>query len=445
MLTEKEKHKYEVISKLIKNEITRKEAMYELNLSGKQITRLKQKLINEGKDGFVNKKRGKININKLDPDILEKVSQLYLTEYFDYNFTAFYDEINEKYKDYYDISYSSLYRMFLDCDIISPLAHKETLKVYNKKMENAINNEDSISKKEEYKELLETRKIQYERAHVRRSSNLYAFGQEIQMDACEKFWFGDISSHLHLAVDKGTKKILFGWFEYEELSRGYFVLLYNIIVNYGIPNRILTDNRTVFTNMYKDTETTQFGTICKELGIELKTTSKATAKANIERSNKTFKDRLIAELRHEGILDIDSANKYINEVFIPKMNRKFSYEINPKNSLMKENNYSVDELNLIISERYERIIDNGSSIKYNNKYFIPVDPITGEVTCFIKKTVCKLLITYNAELWCIIEDKYYILMEIEDRSIYMKKEDKKKPLEKKKYIPPANHPWRKMK
>ena len=43
---------------------------------------------------------------------------------------------------------------------------------------------------------------------------MYGFGQEVQMDACEKKWFGGIVTYLHLAVDKGTKKVLFGWFEY---------------------------------------------------------------------------------------------------------------------------------------------------------------------------------------------------------------------------------------
>ena len=275
---------------------------------------------------------------------------------------------------------------------------------------------------------------------------MFAFGQEIQMDACEKIWFGGIVSYLHLSVDKGTKKVLAGWFEYEELTRGYFVLLYNTIINYGIPEKIKTDNRNSFSNQENNTETTQFGIICSILNINLETTSVSTAKANVERENGIFKNRLIAELRHENITDIDEANKYLNEVFIPKMNKKFSYQIDPKTSKMRSNNYSQEELNLIISEKYTRIIDNASSIKYDNKYYVPVNPNTGEVTCFMKKTECKLIITYNAEYWCKIENNYYHLVEIEDRNKIMKKEIKSdKPIEKKQYTPPANHPWRKFK
>lgn len=445
-MTEDELQKFNIIKKVVNKELTQKEAMVELKKSRQQIYRLIKKYNEEGEQGFIHKNRGRISEKRIDATIIDELKQLYLTEYFDYNIIAFYDELteNKKYKDKYKISYSSLYNAFLNDDIISPIAHKETIKLYNEKMNNAIHKKENI--KQEKIELFESRQISFEQAHIRRSSNLFAFGQEVQMDACEKIWFGGIVTYLHLAVDKGTKKVLFGWFEYEEITRGYFVLLFNIIINYGIPEKIKTDNRNSFSNQENKTETTQFGIICNMLNINLVTTSISTAKANVERENKTFKDRLIAELRHENINDIDIANKYINEIFIPKMNKKFSYEINLKTSKMRENNYSEEELNLIISEKYTRIIDNASSIKYNNKYYIPFDPDTGEIICFKKKTECTFIITYNTEYWCQIEGKYYQLNEIEKRDTTMKKEcENDKPTEKKKYIPPANHSWRKFK
>ena len=383
-LNNKERYTFEIIGKVVDGKMTIKEAMFELNRSRQQIYRLTNTYHKEGEKGFIHKNRGNIPHNKKESGIIEELKQLYLDEYYDYNFMAFYDELteNEKYKNKYDISYSSLYNVFLSDDIISPLAHEGTIKLYNEMMNKAITDKEEIQ--EEKLELFKSRQISFEKAHVRRSSNMYAFGQEVQMDACEKVWFDGIVTYLHLAVDKATKKVLFGWFEYEEITRGYFVLLFNIIINYGIPLRIKTDNRNSFSNNKNKVDTTQFGVICQILGIELITTSIATSKANVERQNKTFKDRLIAELRHENITDIEEANRYLNEIFIPKMNKKFSYEIDSKTSKMRANNYSDEELNLIISEKYTRIIDNASSIKYNNKYYIPVNPDTGEVTCFMK-------------------------------------------------------------
>lgn len=435
-MNEKEKHKYQTIGRLVNNEITIKDAMLELNQSRRNINRLKNKYIIKGEEGFVHKNKGKSNKNKIDKQIIEELENLYLIEYYDYNFTAFYEEISND----YHLSYDVILKEFKKDDIISPISHKKTIKSYTEKMKNTTDNLINEQKIELYK----SRIIEIEKAHIRRSSNLYSFGQEVQMDACFKLWFGDVASALHLAVDKATKKVLFGWFEYEEITRAYFVLLYNIIINYGTPYKIKADNRNSFSNNKNKIDTTQFGSICNKLGINLVTTSKATSKSNVERENGTFKNRLIAELRHENITSIDKANEYLNKIFIPKINLKFSYKIDESKSMMRKNNYSEFELNLIISEKYERIIDNASSIKYNKNYYIPANPDTGEIITFIAKTKCLLIITYNSEIWALIEDKYYIMVKIENRELNMKKENPKQEIkEVKKYIPPANHPWRK--
>ena len=246
-LNEKEQKKYEVIEKVVNNKITKKEAEVTLNLSRKQINRLISTFNTEGKEGFIHKNRGKKSVNKKAPNIIKEIEELYLTEYFDYNFEAFYEVVEKK----YNISYSTMYRAFLEDDIISPLAGKKINKLYNKRMEEAISKTNENKKSDTLLankiELYKTRKIEAEKAYIRRSSNLYSFGQEVQLDACFNIWFGNVVSALHIAVDKATKKVLFGWFEYEELTRGYFVLLYHIIINYGIPEKIKADNRSSFS------------------------------------------------------------------------------------------------------------------------------------------------------------------------------------------------------
>lgn len=445
MLNDNERKKYETIDKVIKGTMTRKEASFELSLSLKQIDRLRKIYITDGKEGFIHGNRGKPNPNKKD-DLINELEELYLKDFYDFNFEQFYEK---KIFGNYDISYDTLLKRFTKDGILSPLAHKNTLKVYKETMKEIISNkEEGIP--EETIELYKSRIVAYEKAHTRRSSNLFVFGQEIQMDACEKFWFGGIVSYLHLAVDKATKKVLFGWFEFEEITRGYYVLLFHIIINYGIPAKIKADNRSTFSaNNAKEKDKknflTQFGKTCERLNITLETTSIATAKAHVERENGTFKNRLIAELRYEGITTIDEANDYLNNVFIPDMNKKFSYVIDEKTSLMRTNDYTEEELKLIISERKEKVIDNASCISNNYRYYIPVSPETGEMTCFSKGTKCTLIINYDGEYWCEIENHYYQLTELENRDSVMEKESEieRQKKEHHKYIPPKNHPWRK--
>lgn len=447
-LTKEEQKKYETIEKVISNEISKKEAESLLKLSRRQIDRLIIVFKEKGKEGFIHKNRGKTNPNKKDFNIIKEIEELYLTEYFDYNFEAFYEEIKEK----YDISYSVMCKALLNDDIISPISHKKTIKLYNENMQSAISksdeNEFSDKLLSSKVELYNTRKLEREKAYIRRSSNLLAFGQEVQMDACSKLWFGNIVSFLHLAVDKATKKVLFGWFEYEEITRGYFVVLFHILINYGIPYKIKTDNRSTFSTNRKCKDKyaiTQFGKICEYLGILLDTTSNAVSKANVERENGTFKNRLIAELRHENITEIDAANKYLNEVFIPKINEKFSYNINEKTTMMRKNDYTYEDLNLIISEKYKRIIDNASSVSFNGKYYVPVDSETGEVISYKYKTECTVIVAYDSTYWCEIEDNYYCLSEISKRKKINETKESEQPKNNvmQKYIPPADHPWRK--
>ncbi len=448
MLNEYEQNKFDTISKLVSKEITTKEAMKVLNLQECQIYRLKKVFKEKGKDGFIHGNRGKPNPNKKDETLIQEIETLYLTDCFDHNFEHFFEDfIYGK----FDISYDVMLKTFTKDGIISPLAHKNTIKNYKEQMNTVIKaNNISDENTKEKVDLYKSRIIETEKAHTRRSSNLYVFGQEVQMDACEKYWFGGVVSYLHLAVDKATKKVLFGWFEWEEITRGYFVLLFHIIINYGKPAKIKADNRSTFTaNNAKDKEKalTQFGKICEKLGIVLHTTSVSTAKANVERENETFKNRLIAELRRENITTIDEANKYLNEIFIPKMNKRFSYAIDKKTSMMRENIYTEEELKLIISERKEKVIDNASAISYNYKYYIPINPETGEPVCFMKGTKCILIINYDGEYWSEIEGHYYQMLELENRDSIMKKEseisDSKIEKEHHKYIPPKNHPWRK--
>src|SRR5574344_1638417 len=154
------------------------------------------------------------------------------------------------------------------------------------------------------------------------------------MDGSIHLWFGDKKTCLHLSVDKATNTIPGAYFDYQETLNGYYHVFYQILKNYGIPAKFLTDNRTVFNylSLNKDKRTddkdvlTQFGYACKQLGVSLDTTSVSQAKGLVERDNQTFQDRLVSEFRLNGIVTIDDANKYLSGVFIPKFNSKFALD-----------------------------------------------------------------------------------------------------------------------
>lgn len=84
-------HPFKVIDKVVNGKMTRKEAQFELDKSRQQIYRLILIYLNEGKEGFIHKNRGKVSKNKIDKNIIEELEQLYLNEYYDYNFEHFFE------------------------------------------------------------------------------------------------------------------------------------------------------------------------------------------------------------------------------------------------------------------------------------------------------------------------------------------------------------------
>lgn len=414
-LTEKEKKKLDIIVEVIEGKKTKSETGNILGLSKRQIDRLITKYKTFGSESFVHQNKGKASNKKIPSETAEDIINLYMTEYYDYNFTHFYEEIGE----IIGVSFVTVCNILNEADIVSPQAQHKTIRLYNEKMKKAIQ-DGSISKEKE--EMFEERQKEEKQKHFRRSENLYAFGEQIQFDAAVYEWFGEIVTFLHLAVDRGTKKVLYGWFDYQETADAYYILLMNMLLLYGVPAGIRTDKRGCFNvNNAKCGKSkinlTQFETICRDLEIDLKSSSNAIFKPNVERENRTFKGRLKAELRKNNITTLVEANEYLNQIFIPKMNAKFSYAINPSRNKMEPCNYSKEELNIVVSEKYERKIDNASSFKYKRYFYIPVDLNTGELTSFPHGTTCTVIIAFDKTIWCMINERLYSTTKLEKRIV----------------------------
>lgn len=426
-----------IIKKVIAKEMTQKAAAIKLEISDRQVRRLIVKYKEVGEKAFIHQNSGKSSHNKKIPtELADEIINDYLNEYADYSFQHFYEEYGYK----YGIAQQSMINIFTANEIISPYAQHRTVKLYNENMKNAIKDKTIT---EPQKKLFEQRKQEELEKHYRKSSLHYAFGQEVQMDASSYLWFGDEETSLHLSVDKGTGIFLAGYFDYEETTKAYLEILMVQSINYGFPMKIKTDKRNSFSiNNAKSTKSnlnvTQFRRICDDLKIELICNSNPLFKPNVERSNGTFKRRLKAELKHEKIVNIDDANKYLNEVFIPKMNKRFACEVNPKKNVMRPNTYAKNELNFIISIRYERTIDNASSIKYFNNYYLLIDETSGEVVSFASGTKCTVVNAYDKKLYGIVNDKTYLLYKLESQ----KKGNK---ASKNGFKPSQDNPWRKFK
>ena len=289
--------------------------------------------------------------------------------------------------------------------------------------------------------------ISLEDSHPRLEKPKY-FGEIIEQDGSIHMWFGGIKSCLHLAIDKATSTIVGAWFDKQETLNGYYHVLYQILTNYGIPYKFLTDNRTVFNYMSLNPDKrtsdkdvlTQYGYACKQLGIDLETTSVSQAKGLIERTNGTFQGRLVQELRLNNITTIDKANEYLINVFVPYFNKRFALDYKKFKSVF-ETSPSIERINYTLAVLTPRKIDNGNSIKYQNKYYQPY--LNNELKCFMTKTECLVIKAYSGDLLVAIDEQVYELKELSRSERFSKEFDEViETKEKKKYIPPMTHPWK---
>ena len=439
-----EKEKYDVIKELVDHNGNKNRAAMKLGLSKRQINRLIIKYKENGKYAFIHGNRSKKPVNALDKSISEDIITLYKNKYYDFNFNHFKEFLKKD--ENIDVSYDFIYKTLSKEGILSPKARKKTRKEFIKKQllkEKKINNDMS----NEEIEIIVNHEIALEDSHPRCEKPKY-FGEVIEQDGSIHNWFGDKKSCLHLAIDKATSNVVGAYFDKQETLNGYYNVLYQILTNYGIPYKFLTDNRTVFNYMSLNPDKrtsdkdvlTQYGYACKQLGIELETTSVSQAKGLIERTNGTFQGRLVQELRLNGINTIEEANKYLIDVFVPNFNKRFAIDYKKFSSAF-DDSPSEEKINYTLAVLTPRKIDNGNSIKYHNKYYQPY--LDNKIKCFIPKTECLVIKAFNSDLLVAIDENVYELKELSRNERFSKNLDEIVEVkEKKKYIPPMTHPWK---
>lgn len=441
----KEQKKYEVIKELVEHGGNKERAALKLGITIRQVNRLIIIYKERGKEGFVHGNRSRKPATTLNKSLSEDIILLYKTKYQDFNFSHFKEYLEEEEK--IKVSYKFIYDTLTKEGILSPKARKRTIKEYIKKQllkEKKIN----LAMSEKQINEIVNHEINLEYSHPRGEKPKY-FGEIIEQDGSIHLWFGDKKTCLHLAIDKATSIIVGAWFDNQETLNGYYHVLYQILNNYGIPYRFLTDNRTVFNYMLLNPDKrtsekdvlTQYGYACKQLGIDLNTTSVSQAKGLIERTNGTFQGRLVNELKLNGITTIEEANKYLTEVFVPKFNSKFAMDYHKFKSVF-EIAPSEEVINYTLAILTPRKIDNGNSIKYKNKYYQPY--LNNEIKCFLPKTECLVINAYNGELLVAIDEQVLELKELSRNERFSKEFDEEvvEKQEKKKYIPPMTHPWK---
>lgn len=394
-LTKKEQRINDVMVKLISKEFRTSDAVRLLGLSERQVYRKKRNFIKSGISSVVHKNKGRASNKKLLPSFIERILKLYKEEYFDFNFHHFNDILEDEYN--ISVSDSLIYNLLTTNGVTSPNAYRKRKKS----------------------------------SHPPRDRRSNA-GELIQVDASKHLWFNNDENyyHLHGGIDDATGIVVGAFFTKEETIFGYQMLMKQIITNYGIPQCLYSDYRTVFQSTKKELtleeelsgkeiKNTRFGDVLDHIGTDIISTSNPMAKGRIERLWRTFQDRLLKELKKKNINTMEKANQYLEDVFLPKYNSRFALQINDnKNYFVKPDNSFDINIDLATFKEYK--VHNHCYLTYDKSYRVILD---GEIFAYIDtKEKVKVYTFLDGSVNVLFKGKYYptkaVQRIVSDRKIY---------------------------
>ncbi len=196
----------------------------------------------------------------------------------------------------------------------------------------------------------------------------------IQIDGSHHDWFEGRAAKCCLLVfiDDATGKLQHLRFCESESAFDYMISTRLYVEQHGKPLAFYSDKHSVFRvnqSSKKDTKITQFGRVLSTLNIDIIFANSPQAKGRVERANRTLQDRLIKEMRLEGICSIEQANAWL-PCFIEQFNRKFAnMAFNPKD-LHRTVTETAEELDDVFTWREPRRVTNSLTITYDKCVYL---------------------------------------------------------------------------
>ncbi len=419
--TQQELDRISILQECIAGHLSNGDAAEQLQVSVRQVKRLKHRLHCHGTKDLASKQRGQPSHNQLDADT--KATALKL--------------LHERYADFGPT-----------------LAHEKLLEVHHLALSRETVRQLMIAAG-----LWKPHRAKPARLHPLRTRRARR-GELIQIDGSPFAWFEDRgpSCTLLVFIDDATGELMQLLFTEAESTHSYFQATERYLRQHGRPQAFYSDKLGVFRINHPNAEagegTTQFGRALYELDIELICANTPEAKGRVERANQTLQDRLVRELRLQGISDMEAANAYL-PTFCADFNRRFA--VTPRDPVDAHRPLRpADDLLRILAIREWRTLSKNLILQYNTAHYQIQTERPGYTLRFAKVEVRErwdgaVTILYKgkplsytlyrepprqAEL---ISSKM-LNAELDERLAEKQPKKKKK---RKPAIPAPDHPWRK--
>jgi transposase len=164
-------------------------------------------------------------------------------------------------------------------------------------------------------------------------------GMLVHQDGSMHAWLaGQPPLDLIVTMDDATSEIYSAFLVAQEGTASSFRGLAETVAAHGLFIALYTDRGSHYFHTpeaggkVSKTQLTQVGRALVELGIEHIPAYSPEARGRSERMFRTLQDRLVKELSQAGITDIETANRFIAEVYLPEHNARFAVEPEQENS-----------------------------------------------------------------------------------------------------------------
>lgn len=280
-----ERQYLEVLSRIIRQELTRAAAASLLSISERQVYRLLARMKLDGEAGLVHRLRGRSSNRCHVRSDRERVLSFYRQpEFRDYGPQLFGEILRTQYN--LDVSRETLRRWLMAAGLWSGRRAP--------------------------------------RRHRRKRARREGIGTLVQFDGSPHDWFEGRgpSCCLLVAIDDCSSRV-FMRFAPSEDTEHVMRTLWSYIERYGIPQALYTDHGSVYCNT-SGSKPTETGRALAQLGIQIIFANSPQAKGRVERANRTQQDRLIKAMRRERIATIEAANIFLEQHYLAQHNAQFA-------------------------------------------------------------------------------------------------------------------------
>lgn len=196
-------------------------------------------------------------------------------------------------------------------------------------------------------------------------------GMMIHQDGSRHEWAEGHKWDLIITMDDATNEHYSMFFVEEEGTDSSFQGIKEVILKKGLFSSLYTDRGSHYWNTPEaggkvdKNNPTQFGRAMRHIGIEMIPAYSPEARGRCERAFKTHQDRLPKELAYHGITDIEEANRYLKEAYMPAYNCQFMHPAREQGTAFIQ--WMGANLDDILCEQHERTVSSDNCVSFEGK------------------------------------------------------------------------------